>query len=517
MSRRGAKTAQNVKKIFRVTVMYTIGYDVGSSSIKAALFDCVNGNAKYKATFPKTEMAIIAAKPDWAEQHPGTWWDAAVSATKEILAESKVDPADIKAIGISYQMHGLVVVDKDQEVLRPSIIWCDSRAVEIGDKAFNEVGQEVCLQKLLNSPGNFTAAKLKWVKDNEPEIYGKIYKFMLPGDYIAMKLTGEITTTTGGISEGILWDFSEDSVADFMLKYFGFDKSLVPAVVPVFGNQGELTSKAAAELGLKPGIKVTYRTGDQPNNAFSLNVLNPGDIASTAGTSGVVYGISGSVKYDPQTRVNTFVHVNHTKEHGRYGILLCVNGTGISYSWIKKMIGDTSLSYEAMNKLASGIEIGSNGLNFIGFGNGAERLLGNKNPGAFLSNINFNVHTKAHLIRAIIEGVAFSFKYGVDILKTLDINPKVINAGNANMFLSPIFRDTLSSLTGVSINLYDTDGAVGAARGAAVGAGIYKSFEEAFSGLKKINVVEPDKNNLNKYQSAYENWLAELNLHLKNE
>ena len=491
--------------------MYTIGYDVGSSSIKAALFDCVNGNANYKATYPKTEMTIEAKKPDWAEQDPGTWWNAVVSATKELLAESKVDPADVAAVGISYQMHGLVVVDKDQNVLRPSIIWCDSRAVEIGEKAFTDIGSEVCLQKLLNSPGNFTATKLKWVKENEPELFDKIHKFMLPGDYIAMKLTGEITTTTGGISEGILWDFSKDSIADFMLKYFGFDKSLIPDIVPVFGEQGELTSKAAKELGLRPGIKVTYRTGDQPNNAFSLNVLNPGDIASTAGTSGVVYGISGSAKYDPETRVNTFVHVNHTEERKRYGILLCVNGTGISYSWIKKMIGDSSLSYDDLNKMASEIEIGSEGMSFINFGNGAERLLVNKNPGAVFSGINFNVHSKAHLIRSVIEGVAFSFKYGIDILETLDISPKIINAGSANMFLSPVFRDTLSSLADVPINLYDTDGAVGAARGAAVGAKIYGSFEEAFSGLKKIKVIEPDSSKINKYRPAYDKWLNELN------
>ncbi len=494
--------------------MYTIGYDVGSSSIKASLFDCVNGNAKYKTTYPKSEMPIDAARAGWAEQNPDSWWNAVISATKELLAVSGVKPADIAAIGISYQMHGLVVVDKNREALRPSIIWCDSRAVEIGEKAFDELGHSFCLEKLLNSPGNFTASKLKWVKENEPKLYDKIYKFMLPGDYLAMKLTGEINTTVNGLSEGILWDFSQNSIAGFLLEYFGFDKSLVPEIVPVFGEQGKLSEKAAVTLGLKPGIKVTYRTGDQPNNAFSLNVLNPGDIASTAGTSGVVYGISDTIKYDPETRVNTFAHVNHSENQNRYGILLCVNGTGISYSWIKKMTGDSSVSYEDLNRMADEVEIGSAGLSFINFGNGAERMLVNKNPGAGFSNINFNMHTKGHLIRSVVEGVAFSFKYGIDILKTLEINPAIINAGNANMFLSPIFRNTLSSLTGVPINLYDTDGAVGAARGAAVGAGIYKGFEDAFSGLKKIEVIEPDTKNLTKYKSAYDKWLTELNFRL---
>ena len=494
--------------------MYTIGYDIGSSSIKAALFDCVNGNALYKSTFPKTEMSIDAKATGWAEQEPQTWWNAVVLATKEILANSKVNASDISAVGISYQMHGLVVVDKNHKVLRPSIIWCDSRAVEIGDDAYDSLGHEYCLQRLLNSPGNFTASKLKWVKENEPGVFNEVHKFMLPGDFIAMKLTGDITTTVNGLSEGILWDFSKNSTADFLLKYYGFGDDLLPKIVPVFGEQGELTNEAALELGLKPGTKVTYRTGDQPNNAFSLNVLNPGEIAGTAGTSGVIYGISDSIKYDPETRVNTFAHVNHSSEHGRFGILLCINGTGISYSWIKKLLGNSSLSYDDMNEMASKVSIGSEGLNFLNFGNGAERMLGNKNPGAFFSNINFNIHSKEYMIRAVVEGVAFSFKYGIDILESLDMKPAAINAGNANMFLSPIFRETLASLTGVPINLYDTDGAVGAARGAAVGAGIFKSFSEAFSGLKKIETIEPDKKNLTKYNSAYYNWLDELNLQL---
>lgn len=495
--------------------MLTIGYDVGSSSLKAALYDVTTGKALAQSTFPKSEMAILSPLPGWAEQDPLTWWSALKSATAELLAETNINPADVKAIGISYQMHGLVVVDKNLEVLRPSIIWCDSRAVETGATAFKKIGEEKCLQSLLNSPGNFTASKLKWVQQNEPEIYNKIYKMMLPGDYIAMKLTGEVNTTSEGLSEGILWDFECDKPAEFLMEHYGFDPSLVPDIRPIFGEQCRLSKNAADEIGLAEGIPVTYRAGDQPNNAFSLNVLEPGEIAATAGTSGVVYGVSGTVKYDPKNRINTFLHVNHTAEKRRLGILLCINGTGISNSWMRRTLFETPVEYDAINRYAEEIGIGSAGLTFIPFGNGAERMLQNTEPGAHFAGLNFNHHGRNHMMRAVLEGVAFSFYYGINIMKTLDVNPSVIRAGMANMFLSKIFRETIASLTGAQIQLYNTDGSLGAARAAAYGAGFYSSFSEAFSGLECLATVEPDRNNNEKYITSYEKWLKELCLHLK--
>ncbi len=496
--------------------MFTLGFDVGSSSIKAALFDTEKGMTVAQSTFPQNEMPMTAVKAGWAEQDPAMWWDAAKNATHDILTRSRVDPSDIRAIGISYQMHGLVVVDKKLNALRPSIIWCDSRAVAIGEKAFDAIGHEKCLQHMLNSPGNFTASKLKWVMENEPEVFAKIDKFMLPGDYLAMKLTGEARTTMSGLSEGILWDFVSNSVSDTVLSQYRIGKNLVAEIVPTFGDQGELTAAAATELGLNPGTKVTYRAGDQPNNAFSLNVLEPGQVASTAGTSGVVYGISDAIKYDSETRVNTFAHVNHSKERNRFGILLCINGTGISYSWIRKLAGN-SISYPELNALAADAPVGSRGLRFLNFGNGAERMLVNKDPGASLERLNFNIHGRAETVRSVLEGVAFSFKYGTDIMEELDMKASEINAGHANMFLSPVFTKTLATLAGANINMYDTDGSVGAARAAAVGAGIYKNFAEAFTNLKKIMTVEPDKGNADRYLSAYSDWLSILNSKLKSE
>mgnify|MGYP001049092482 CR=1 FL=1 len=490
--------------------MYLLGIDVGSSSVKASLLNAENGGIAGTDFFPKHEMEINAAKAGWAEQDPELWWKYTKMAVKSSLEKAGISPDEIKAIGISYQMHGLVMVDKQHKALRPSIIWCDSRAVEIGNKAFQEIGAQRCLSQLLNSPGNFTASKLKWVKDNEPHLYEKIYKIMLPGDYIALKMSGELTTTASGLSEGIMWDFTTGTPADMVLRHYGFEKDFIPRLTETFSNQGELAGAAAAELGLSVGTPIGYRAGDQPNNAFSLNVLNPGELAATAGTSGVVYGISDEIKFDPESRVNTFLHVNNTSQAQRLGVLLCINGTGILNSWIRKNLAYSDISYDEINELAANVPIGSKGMSVLPFGNGAERVLLNKETGCHFSNLNFNIHSTADIYRAAQEGIVFAFHYGMSIMKNTGIDTKVIRAGKANMFLSPVFRETLAGITGATLELYDTDGSHGAARGAGVGAGIYSTFEEAFRSLKKLEEVSPDTSKAQEYEQAYQNWLKTL-------
>ena len=485
--------------------MYLLGYDIGSSSVKASLVNAESGKCVASTFFPKTEAEIIAVKAGWAEQRPENWWENLTLATRAVMAESGIDAGDIKAIGISYQMHGLVCVDRDMNVLRPAIIWCDSRAVPYGQKAFEELGEGTCLSHLLNSPGNFTASKLAWIKENEPDIYARIHKIMLPGDYIAMKLSGTICTTVSGLSEGMLWDFKNNHVADFLMDHYGFSPSLIADIAPTFAEQGRVSASAAAELGLKAGTPVTYRAGDQPNNALSLNVFNPGEIASTAGTSGVVYGVNGNMNYDPLSRVNTFAHVNHTADRTRLGVLLCINGTGILNSWVKRTVGD-GLSYDDMNRLAAQAPVGSAGLSILPFGNGAERVLQDREPGCSVHGINFNRHDKRHIIRAAQEGIVFSFKYGMEIMEQMGLPVKKIHAGRANMFLSPVFRQTLADVTGADIELYDTDGAVGAAKGAGIGAGIYKSTQEAFATLGKLEVAHPQESGRQACLEAYGRW-----------
>jgi len=491
--------------------MFLLGFDIGSSSVKVSLVEGESGKCVASSFYPKQEMKITTHKVGWAEQEPELWWDNLKLALKDVLNESRVDPDDIMSIGISYQMHGLVMVDKNLKVIRPSIIWCDSRAASIGNKAFEEIGQQRCLTNLLNSPGNFTASKLKWVKENEPENFSKVYKIMLPGDYIAMKLTGTPQTTVSGLSEGIMWNFKENSLADMLFENYGISSGIIPEIVPTFAVQGQLSKQVADELGLSTLTTVSYRAGDQPNNALSLNVLNPGEIATTAGTSGVVYGVSAEIKYDPLSRVNTFAHVNHSIENPRLGVLLCINGTGILNAWLKRMVGE-NISYDELNQIDAGVPIGSDGISILPFGNGAERVLNNKNLGSVFSGINFNIHQKGHLLRAAQEGIVFSFKYGMDIMQNIGINATVIRAGEANMFLSPTFRDTLAGISGATIELYNTDGSIGAARGAGVGIGYYKSFGEAFTNLQKLKEIEPKVAKIAQYRDAYEAWKKQLEI-----
>jgi xylulokinase len=485
-----------------------LGLDIGSSSVKASLVDAESGEAISSAQSPSEEMAMIAVNPGWAEQDPDLWWTHAVNAVRKCIEKSREHGQNIKSIGISYQMHGLVLIGKDHKPLRPSIIWCDSRAVQIGDRALKEIGEQYCLEHFLNSPGNFTASKLRWVKENEPAIFSKVYKFMLPGDYIAMRLTGEIVTTDTGLSEGIFWDYESKSVSEKLLHYYGFDKSFLPEINSAFSIQGQIRKDVAAELGIGADAVVSYRAGDQPNNAFSLNVLNPGETAATAGTSGVIYSVTDKNAFDKKSRVNTFIHVNNTSQQVSNGVLLCINGTGILNSWLRKAMKSTGepFDYSAMNAIASKAPIGSEGLTVLPFGNGAERILENKSTEASFLGLNFNRHDQSHLLRAAQEGIVFALKYGFDILQNMGLKTTVIRAGNANMFLSPIFREAFVNTIGAPLQLYDTDGAKGAALGAGVGAGLYKNFNEAFAGLRLIGGQEVEAKKAEQYQEAFTRW-----------
>ena len=491
-------------------LMYLLGYDIGTSSVKASIVDAQTGQTVASAQYPDAEAPITSKQAGWAEQEPEMWWDELKQATKRV-AEKAGSLADVAAIGISYQMHGLVCVDKEGKPLRPSIIWCDGRAVPYGNKAFDAIGGEKCLQHLLNSPGNFTAAKLAWVKENEPDVFAKIDKIMLPGDYIAMRLSGgDKKTTVSGLSEGMFWDFKNNEVSKDVMNYFGFSENLIAEIVPTFSVQSTVCQAIADELGIPVGTPISYRGGDQPNNALSLNVMKPGEIAATGGTSGVVYGVLGEVNYDKLSRVNTFAHVNHGEGGAtRLGVLLCINGTGILNAWMRRTVAPEGMSYPEMNDLAETAPIGADGLTVIPFGNGAERVLQNENVGASIHGINFNIHKKAFLIRAAHEGIAFSFAYGMQIMKDMGMEISTIKAGHANMFLSPLFCRTLASVTGATIELYETDGSVGAAYGAGIGAGIYKDSDEAFKTLNHMATIKPEAD-CAPYKAAYDLWVKRL-------
>ena len=490
-------------------IMLLLGIDVGTSSIKVSVVEAVTQTCLASASYPDQEASIKSLNTGWAEQSPRSWWDYTRQAIRKVHATGRYRPEDITAIGISYQMHGLVLVDKEGEPLRDSIIWCDSRAVDIGNNAFAAIGEDRCLSCLLNSPGNFTASKLAWVKNNEPELFSRIHKMMLPGDYIAMKLTGEITTTASALSEGILWDFEKDALSDDVMNHYGFVSDLIPEVRPLFSSHGEVRKDVAEELLLKPGIPVSYKAGDQLNNALSLNVLQPGEVAATAGTSGVIYAVTDRLFSDEHSRVNAFAHVNHTAEEKRLGVLLCINGTGILNRWVREICGGT-LSYAELNHEAARIAPGSDGLLVLPFGNGAERMLRNRMVGAHLLNADLNKHRQAHIFRAAQEGIAFSFRYGLDIMRSNGLHPNIIRAGRANMFLSDVFVQSFVNATGVPVELYNNDGSVGAALGAGIGARIFSRAADAFSNLQPLRRVEPEANS--HYETFYGNWKEELAL-----
>lgn len=492
-----------------------LGIDLGSSSIKLSLYDPIKGTTIGSISHPKIEMGITSPKSGWAEQNPEDWWEKFLEAYEILIKQKTIDTKIILGIGISYQMHGLVVVDKLKKLLRPSIIWCDSRAVDLGEKAFRSIGQNYCLTHLLNSPGNFTASKLAWVKTNEPAIFDQIYKIMLPGDYFVMKLTGEITTTKSGLSEGVFWDYENECISEEVLNIYDISKELIPEIVPSIGSALKVQKELATKLGLNEDVKITYRAGDQPNNAFSLNVLNEGEIAATAGTSGVIYAVSNKKTYDIKSRINTFVHVNDAQKKPSNGVLICVNGTGILYSWLKKLLNTKNLNidYAEMNEMVKSVPVGAEGLLCLPFGNGSERIFENKLIGSHLLNLDFNQHETGHILRAAVEGIIYALNLGFEMLSDLNINRNTIRAGNANLFLSGIFKTIFANVTDTPLEIFNTDGATGAARGAALGFGIFETMEETFDDLQLLEVIEPNSELSSIYKESFEGWKETISKH----
>jgi len=495
--------------------MYFLGIDLGSSSIKLSVLNAEKGVAVCTVTVPDFEMDIIAPKFGWAEQDPEQWWKHIKNGIQQLGNNHQINLKEIAAIGIAYQMHGLVLTDKELNPIRTSIIWCDSRAAAIGNEIYDRIGHNNCQQQILGSPGNFTASKLKWVRDNQPGLFAKAAYMMLPGDFIASRLSGIAQISTSGLSEAALWNFREGRLATEILEAMGIPETIIPEIVPSFGNQATVHADIANELGLDPNTKITYRAGDQPNNALSLNVLRPGEIATTAGTSAVVYAVSQQDIYDKQNRINTFLHVNNTATAKHNGVMLCINGSGILYQWLRKIMsaGNNSLlSYDMLNAEAAKVKPGSEDLRFYPFGNGVERIFNNRQASSGIQNLNFNIHQSAHLVRSACEGIVFAMNYGFDVMKSVGVNGQAVRAGNANLFLSPVFREIFTNTTQTTLELYNTSGSEGAARGAAFGYGYYNSLDEAFTGLECIDRIEPKADLCNQYQEIYNHWKSHIDI-----
>ncbi len=489
---------------------YLLGFDIGSSSIKAALVNAETREILTIVSAPPAEMPIASPQGGFAEQDPDMWWQYVCECCQKLIAQHPDARDNIQSIGLAYQMHGLVVIDKDGKLLRPSIIWCDSRAVTTGEEILDGLDKDQFLHSHYNYPGNFTFSKLRWIQQNQPDLFEKIDKIMLPGDYIAYKMTGLARTSITGLSEGIMWNFEKNEADRELFEKCGIDPDVVPEYQHTFSTQGIVTRHAAVELGIKPGSPVSYRSGDQPNNAWSLHVNEPGIMAGTGGTSGVLYGISEKPVIDRSQRTNSFAHVNYIPEKPRIGTLLCINGAGIMYSWIRRNITGQEISYADLEKRAATIAPGAEGLSILPFGNGAERMLQNKPVGAHIMGLDLNRHHQDHIIRAGLEGIGFAFYYGYEIMKDLGMTSQILRVGNDNLFQSKIFSQLLSSLSGITIEIRNATGAVGAALGAGLGSGYYKNPDEALSSQEVIQTIEPDQNLLFTYQEPYQKWKSEL-------
>ncbi len=479
---------------------YLAGFDSGTSSIKGTLIEAKTGKVVAECTSPKKELAVLSPHPSWAEQDPAEWWKHFCIVARTLL--KKVKPADVAGIGISYQMHGLVLVDEAMKPVRPSIIWCDGRTQAIGAAAARKLGPAL-LKRALNYPGDFTASKIAWVRKHEPKVYAKAHKAMLPGDYLAARLTGTICTTPSGLSEGILWDFKKQGLLEPVLKHYGIKRSLLADVRPTFAIQGTVSAAGAKATGFAPGTPVSYRGGDQPNNALSLGVMKPGEVAATAGTSGVVYAVTDKAIPDKQSRVNVFVHVTNAPGRMRNGVLGCVSGTGALYRWLRDLTGG---DYDKMNKLAASVAPGADGLVIVPYGNGPERVQCGRNTGMSMHYADLNRHGPAHVMRAAQEGIVLAFKQCTEVMAGMGVTVRKVRAGRANMFLSDLFGKMFASVVGAKVELMSTDGSQGAARGAGIGAGVYRKPDDAFVGLRPVKTISPDPKLKKTYTALYPKW-----------
>lgn len=466
--------------------MYTLGLDIGSSSVKACLYDARSFRIVGTSTSPSHEMPITAPEPGWAEQDPEVWWHHTIVACDDLRARHPAAWATVKAIGIGYQMHGLVTLDAGDKPVRPAIIWCDSRAVETGNSITGLIGRQRLLDSNLNTPGNFTVSKMVWMMQNEPDNWSKVAIGMLPGDYIAYRLSGDKTTSKSGLSEMILWNFLTNEIDTLILNNYPSIRAILPKIVPNIGVATSISMESAEMLGLQDDVVLSYRSGDQPNNAFGLGVTEPGSVGINAGTSGVVYAVTDKPVVDVAETFNPFLHVNNNESQKRIGLLLCLNGCGIMNAQIRRLT--KASSYEMMNEKADDVPLGSDGLQIFPFGNGAERMFGNRNLGASIHGWDLVRHNDAHFFSASLEGIAATLSYGIDHMRSLGVNINKIHAGRANLFLSPLFCELIAAIARVDVYLFESDGASAAAKGAAYGAGLINSTTQPADLLGKPDI-----------------------------
>lgn len=484
---------------------YLMGIDIGTTSARAIIID-EEGKLLGAGVY---EYPLYHPQPLWAEQDPQDWWEGTKKSIGKALKEADVKPQEIGGIGLSGQMHGLVLLDENYEVLRRSILWCDQRTVKQCEYIMRKSRQTLVKSTCNPALTGFTLPKVIWVRQEEPKIYDKIHKMLLPKDYIRFKLTGEFATEVSDASGTLMLDVKKRKWSEDVLSAFGINKEALPVVYESVQITGKITPEAARETGLKEGIPVVGGGGDQAAGGVGNGVVREGLLSSTIGTSGVVFASLNDVKTDPLLRTHTFCHAVPGKWH-IMGVMLSAGG---SLKWFRDNLGMEELNvskitgqdpYEILTMEASRVEPGSEGLIFLPY------LMGERTPypDPYAKGVFFGLtprHTKAHLVRAVMEGVAFGLRDSLEIIKRLGTKIEEIRAsgGGARSELWRQIQADINNTQMVTINMSEGP-AFGVALLAGVGTGVYKSVEEACESTIHITgTTEPIKENVKRYEEYY--------------
>ncbi|MCL2508983.1 MAG: xylulokinase [Oscillospiraceae bacterium] len=486
---------------------YLLGLDIGTSGTKTVLFD-FDGTAAASET---VEYPLYQPQNGWAEQNPDDWWNAAVSGVRAVIAKAGCMGADIAAVGLSGQMHGLVMLDKNGRVLRPSIIWCDQRTQAECEELNSVVGERRMIEITANPPmTGFTASKILWVRNNEPDIYDRCAHILLPKDYIRYKLTNEFATEVSDASGMQLMDVVNRCWSKELLGKINIDESLLPRMHESQDVTGGISAEAAAITGLKSGTIVVGGAGDNPAAAVGTGIVSAGSAFTTIGSSAVVYAVSDTPTIDMQGRVHTLC----ASVPGKWTVMSCTQGAGISLKWLRDTCCAEEIvqagregvdPYVIMDKIAAGVTPGADRLLFLPY------LMGERSPhpDPDCRGVFFGLsarHTRANLIRAVMEGVAFSQRECVDVFRDMGvpIERMTVCGGGGR---SPLWRQMLADLYGCPVSSLRADegGALGAAILAGVGAGAYASLGEACAAVVRPDVTAvPDEAAARAYEPYFE-------------
>ncbi len=486
---------------------YWLGVDIGTGGSRALLVDA-EGHVAAGVTAAHEDIQM--AHPLWAEQRPENWWDAAVEAIQGVLAKAGVRGEDVAGVGLSGQMHGLVLLDSENRVIRPALIWCDQRCQEQVDWINATAGAEMVLKQTANPVlTGFTAPKLIWVRDNDPSSYERTRQVLLPKDYIRFCLTGEFAGDVSDASGTALFDVVHRRWAEPLIEKLGIDRSVLPRVVESSELTGVISEEAASKTGLAAGTPVVGGAGDQAASAVGNGIVDSGLVSCTIGTSGVVFSHLDEAGFDPRGRVHTFCHA----VPGKWHVMGVTQGAGLSLQWFRNQLGADAVheagekgidSYDVLMEEAATAPVASEGLFWLPY------LMGERTPhldalarGGWVGLTA--KHTRAHLIRSVIEGVSYSLKDCLEIVESLGVDVKVVRASGGGA-RSPFWRSVLAGVFDRPIATLETQegSAYGAALLGMVGNGHFGSVTEACRAtISESDRLEPDKGMAAVYQNSY--------------